>query len=76
MIYIKQNYKCDIMTGVRQADDPFFCFGAKPDKGFGLEISGATGSSQGNASERRVWRRETLSSSWQSRLDSRRDQSA
>ena len=24
---------------VRQADDPFFCFGAKPDKGFGLEIS-------------------------------------
>ena len=24
---------------VRQADDPFVCFGAKPDKGFGLEIS-------------------------------------
>ena len=24
---------------VRQADDPFDCFGAKPDKGFGLEIS-------------------------------------
>ena len=24
---------------VRQADDSFVCFGAKPDKGFGLEIS-------------------------------------
>ena len=24
---------------VSQADDPFVCFGAKPDKGFGLEIS-------------------------------------
>ena len=27
------------MEVVRQADDPFVCFGAKPDKGFGLEIS-------------------------------------
>ena len=27
------------MYVVRQADDPLVCFGAKPDKGFGLEIS-------------------------------------
>ena len=27
------------MKRVRQADDPFVCFGVKPDKGFGLEIS-------------------------------------
>ena len=27
------------MKGVRQADDLFVCFGAKADKGFGLEIS-------------------------------------
>ena len=27
------------MSVVRQADDSFVCFGAKPDKGFGLEIS-------------------------------------
>ena len=27
------------MKVVRQADDPFVCFGAKLDKGFGLEIS-------------------------------------
>ena len=39
------------MKGVRQADDPFVCFDAKPDKGFGLEFSDATGSRQGNASE-------------------------
>ena len=39
------------MKGVRQADDPFVCFGAKPDKRFGLEISDTTRSRQGNASE-------------------------
>ena len=27
------------MKGVRQADNPFVCFGAKPDKVFWLEIS-------------------------------------
>ena len=27
------------MKGVRQADDPFVCFGTKLDKGFGLVIS-------------------------------------
>ena len=27
------------MRVVRQADDPFVCFGAKPNKGLGLEIS-------------------------------------
>ena len=31
--------ECDTMLVVRQADDSFVCFGAKPDKGFGLEIS-------------------------------------
>ena len=52
------------MKGVRQADDPFVCFGMEADKGFGLEISDATGSRQGNANaeldkgtERRSWRR-------------------
>ena len=39
------------MKGVRQADDLFVCFGAKPDKEFGLEISDALGSGQGNARE-------------------------
>ena len=39
------------MQVFRQADDPFVCFGAKPDKGFGLEISDATGSRQGNVSQ-------------------------
>ena len=39
------------MKGVCQADDHFVCFGAKPDKGFGLEISDATGSRQGKASQ-------------------------
>ena len=39
------------MKWVRQADDPFVCFGAKPEKGFGLEISDGAGSRQGYASE-------------------------
>ena len=36
--------KRDTMKGVHQADDPFVCFGEKPDKGIGLEMSDATGS--------------------------------
>ena len=36
MIY---SHTCDTMLVVRQANDPVVCFGAKPDKGFGLEIS-------------------------------------
>ena len=44
------------MKGVCQADDPFVCFGAKADKGLGLEISDATGSRQGNA--RGSWKKE------------------
>ena len=43
--------QCDTMKGVYQAEDPFVCYGAKPDKGSGLEISDATGSRQGNASQ-------------------------
>ena len=42
------------MKEVRQADDPFVCFGEKPDKGFRLEISDTTGSRQGNAREEGV----------------------
>ena len=42
---------CDNMKGVRQVDDPFVCFGTKPDQRFGLEISEVAGSRQGNASE-------------------------
>ena len=34
------------MCVVRQADDPFVCFGAKPNKGLGLEISDETGSGE------------------------------
>ena len=30
---------CATMWMVRQADDPFVCFGAKPNKGLRLEIS-------------------------------------
>ena len=50
-IFVKILKPCDTMKGVCQVDDPFVCFGAKPDKGFGLEISDATGSRQGNASQ-------------------------
>ena len=35
------------MWVVRQADEPFVCFGAKPTKGLGLEISDETGSGGG-----------------------------
>ena len=69
------------MKGVRQAEDLFVCLGAKPDKGFGLEISDATESRQGNASQeldkgtqRSSWRRVTERGSWQSTPGSRRVQ--
>ena len=62
------------MKCVRQADDPFVCFGTKPDKMFGLEISDATGSRQGNARIRVGWRKPQ--GSRQSTPESRRDQSA
>ena len=32
-------WSCDTMKGVCQTDDLFVCFGAKPDKVFGLDIS-------------------------------------
>ena len=43
------------MWVVRQADDPFACFGAKPNKGLGLEISDETEVEEGRqlARERR-----------------------
>ena len=47
---------------VHQTDDPFVCFGANPDKGFGLEIFEETGSWIGKddpRSQRGSWRRET-----------------
>ena len=64
---------CDTMWVVRQADNPFVCFGAKPNKGLGLEISDETGSVGGGkrgpreargtvgkgTPERGSWRRET-----------------
>ena len=37
------------MWVVRQADDPFVYFGAKPNKGLGLDISDETGSGGGKA---------------------------
>ena len=67
---------CDTILVVRQADDPFVCFGAKPDKGFWTRDLNATWSRQGNASweleegtQRRSWRQETQSGSWQSTPD-------
>ena len=45
------------MKGVRQADDTFICFGAKPDKGLGLEILDTFGSRQENARERKSWKK-------------------
>ena len=40
------------MWVVRQADDLFVCFGAKPNKGLGLKISDETGSGGGKAGPR------------------------
>ena len=40
------------MWVVRQADDSFVCFGAKPNKGIGFEISDETGSGGGKAGPR------------------------
>ena len=42
------------MWVVRQADDPFVCFGAKPKKGLGLEISDETRSGEGKAGPRKA----------------------
>ena len=47
---------------VRQDDDPFVCLGAKPDKGFGLEISDETESGVGKAGSREA--REAVSVGW------------
>ena len=47
---------CDTMWVVRQADDPFVCFGAKPNKGLGFEISDETGSGGGEARSMRSQR--------------------
>ena len=54
--------KCDTMKGVRQANDPFVCFGAKPDKGFGLEIS--TRPEVGKRTPVRSWTKELREVSW------------
>ena len=81
-IRLPTSQNCDTMKGVRQADDPFICCGTKPDKGFELEISDATGRRQGKASGQRNseksvgdGQRVRQKSSWQSIPDSRRDQS-
>ena len=43
--FIQHNsFICDTMWVVRQADDPFVCFGAKPNKKLGFDISDETGS--------------------------------
>ena len=69
------------MWVVRQADDPFVCFGAKPDKGFGLEISTwpEVGRERQSESETKGLRRRQLAksdASGQSTPDSRSDQLA
>ena len=43
---------CDTMWVVRQADYPFLCFGAKPNKGLSLEIANETGIGGGKAGAR------------------------
>ena len=58
--------KCDTMLVVRQADDPFVCFGAKPDKGFGLEIS--TRPEVGKGTRVRIWTKELREVSWRRRV--------
>ena len=47
---------------VRQADDPFVCFGVKPDKGFGLEIS--TWPEVGRECQSESWTKELEEGSW------------
>ena len=64
------------MWVVCQANDPFVCFGAKANKGLGLEISNKTGSGGGKAGLREA--RELVGeerSREESRMDSGRDQS-
>ena len=39
--------RCNTMQVVRQADDSFVCFGAKPDKGFWTRDLDVTGSGKG-----------------------------
>ena len=62
------------MKWVRQADDPFVCFGAKPDKGFGLEIS--TRSKVDKGTQRSQLVTGEAEGQLESTPDSRRDQSA
>ena len=50
------------MWVVRQADDSFVCFGAKPEKGFGLEIS--TRPEVGRERESLSWKKEPTEGSW------------
>ena len=38
--------RCGTRWVVRQADDPFVCFGAKPNKGLGLKFSDETRSGE------------------------------
>ncbi len=59
--------KCDTMSVVRQADDPFVCFGAKPDKGFGLEIS--TRLEVGKGTRVTIWTKELREVSWRRTTD-------
>ena len=66
---------------VRQADDPFVCIGAKPDKGSGLEILTwpKIGRERQSESETKGLRKRELAkgdASGQSTPDSRSDQSA
>ena len=50
------------MQVVRQADDPFVCFGSKPDKRFGLEIS--TRPEVGIERPSESWKKEPTEGSW------------
>ena len=50
------------MYVVRQADDSFVCFGAKPDKGFWTWDLGVTGSGKGMREE--SWTKEFEVGSW------------
>ena len=64
---------------VRQADDSFVCFGAKPDKGFWTRDLDVTGSGEGTREEswtKGGWQLARDDGQRQSTLERERDQSA
>ena len=60
---VKGMYKyCDTMKGVRQADDLFVCFDAKPNKG--LSLRSRRDRQWARERQRRSWKKELREGSW------------